>query len=488
MVLCRHVLSTVILLRGAKQILAGNCGLTVSGAEAPDAKFEPLRVGDPDAVDLEDLLFSEPSAHDWGNIRRHCTPGDGDSDSCLTFGIDEWKSSSFQVLIHEGVGGRPCEEDYALVAETCGGQVACQNIEGQIRIVGFAGELGGQTDLTKLSGLPYLSAAVLRGPAKSDFEGHSWPLLRFLRLEAPSRDVVQTVAKALQGPPGRQLRSLQIYGRQDVLRWTPVDLAEFCGLDLVHFTAFVIHVAGGALPECWNKMRNLRNFYCSNCMMSHPPTALRGLQSLRSFVAFRQWEMIPCALQRLSRGGCKASWETRHLFKDGGRATSTGRWEDFQEGPSFLCPQHSFGFAFEEFVKLGWSNIEKVWLDGNFLTGKIPEDIALRWPKLKSLDLYDNDLEGPLPESLGTLPFVKLQLHANNFAGTVPHNVWRLTQRPHLLLGLQENINLTGCTSAKTHWERGVPGTAGAGSPLGGPRAGASHKLSEATSFSCYCK
>ena len=36
------------------------------------------------------------------------------------------------------------------------GQVACQNIEGQIRIVGFTGELGGQTDLTKLSGLPYL--------------------------------------------------------------------------------------------------------------------------------------------------------------------------------------------------------------------------------------------------------------------------------------------------------------------------------------------
>jgi len=169
--------------------------------------------------------------------------------------------------------------------------------------------------------------------------------------------------------------------------------------------------------------------------------------------------MVPCALQRLSRGGCKASWETRHLFKDGGRATSTGTWEDFQEGPSFLCPQHSFGFAFEEFVKLGWSNIEEVWLDGNFLTGKIPDDIALRWPRLKSLDLYDNDLEGPLPESLGTLPFVKLQLHANNFEGRVPQNVWRLTQRPHLLLGLQENINLTGCASVG-HWQHGVPGTA----------------------------
>lgn len=26
----------------------------------------------------------------------------------------------------------------------------------------------------------------------------------------------------------------------------------------------------------------------------------------------------------------------------------------------------------QEFVKLGWSNIRKVWLDGNFLTGTIP--------------------------------------------------------------------------------------------------------------------
>ena len=29
--------------------------IPISGAEAPDAKFEPLRVGDPDAVDLEDV-------------------------------------------------------------------------------------------------------------------------------------------------------------------------------------------------------------------------------------------------------------------------------------------------------------------------------------------------------------------------------------------------------------------------------------------------
>ena len=27
----------------------------ISGTDAPDEKFEPLRVGDPDAVDLEDV-------------------------------------------------------------------------------------------------------------------------------------------------------------------------------------------------------------------------------------------------------------------------------------------------------------------------------------------------------------------------------------------------------------------------------------------------
>ncbi|CAE7488557.1 ERL2, partial [Symbiodinium pilosum] len=406
-----------------------------------------------------DLLFSEPSREEWEHIQRHCMSGE--SNSCLTFGIQDWSLHSFNALVYQGVDGKPCEEDFALVPEVCGGQVACQIFDGQSRIVGFLGELGDKTDLTKLSRLPHLSAAVLRGPSKYDLQGHSWPLLRFLRLEAPTKGALRVAAAALRGPAGRQVRTLQIYGRQDLLHWTPVDLADFCGLDLYSFSAFVIQVEGGALPDCWSRMRNLQNFYCSNCMMSKPPAALRGLQSLRSFVAFRQWEMVPCAVKRLpaAEAACKASWETRHLHKEGRRAESTGKWDDFQEGPSLICPEHAFGFGFEEFVNLGWTNIEKVWLDGNFLTGQVPEDIAKKWPNLRSLDLYDNDLEGSLPESLGSLSFVKLQLHANRFSGKVPRSVWKLTTQPHLILGLQENLNLTGCAPPLHQWKGGVPGT-----------------------------
>ena len=62
----------------------------------------------------------------------------------------------------------------------------------------------------------------------------------------------------------------------------------------------------------------------------------------------------------------------------------------------------------------------QVWLDGNFLTGTIPADIATRWPELQSLDLYDNDLTGAIPAGLGELAWHKLQLHSNNLTGEVP--------------------------------------------------------------------
>ena len=38
---------------------------------------------------IEDLLFSEPSREEWEHIQRHCMSGE--SNSCLTFGIQDWK-------------------------------------------------------------------------------------------------------------------------------------------------------------------------------------------------------------------------------------------------------------------------------------------------------------------------------------------------------------------------------------------------------------
>ncbi|CAK8990127.1 unnamed protein product [Durusdinium trenchii] len=303
--------------------------------------------------------------------------------------------------------------------------------------------------------LPHLFALTLHNANEKAVKGIANSTLEFLRLVQPQAGAVE----ALFAPT--TLRSIQIHGIQDQRRWTRTDLTSLCAFDLAHFSAFVIQVVGGTLPHCWSRMKNLRTFYCSNCMMSLPPTALRDLSSLNSFVAFRQWEMVPCALLHVENSGCKASWETRHATKDGkkGMAESTGHWDNFQEGPSFLCPAASYSFAFEEFLQLGWRNLRKLWLDGNFLTGVIPENIAVVWPHLESLDLYDNNLEGPIPASLGTLPFVKLQLQSNDFSGQVPKSVLRLAERPNILLGLQENPNLEGCAPLVGHWQNGIPGT-----------------------------
>jgi len=124
---------------------------------------------------------------------------------------------------------------------------------------------------------------------------------------------------------------------------------------------------------------------------------------------------------------------------------SSGAWDDFQEGVSFLCEESSYSFPFKDFVDLGWTNVEKVWLDGNFLTGEIPEYIARAWPSLQSLDLYDNRLEGQIPESLGQLDLVKLQLQANNFSGVLPDSVANLLRTRSIVLGLSANPELKGC-------------------------------------------
>ncbi|CAJ1337910.1 unnamed protein product [Effrenium voratum] len=443
-----HPLAQLLVILGVPQSGGSSCGVTIPRAPgAPSALLEPLRVGEPDDLDLEDMLFSDPEPRDWENILRRCSQG---GESCRTFGIEEWNLTSFNVLRHQGVTGKPCAEDFAVVQRMCGGPVACREIDGKRRVVGFSGE--GRPDLNALSQLPHLFALELHGPRREDLQGQ-WPQsLRVLRLVAPHTGAL-TLAPTL--------RSLQIHGRQDNLRWTKIDFAALCGLNLTYFVAFAIEVAGGTLPDCWAGMKHLRNFYCSNCMMRLPPTALRGLHSLRSFVAFRQWEMIPCALRHVANASaCKASWETQHETKghwSGDAANSD--WGDFQEGPSFLCPEFSFSFPFEEFLKLDWPNIQKVWLDGNFLTGRIPENIGDLWPKLESLDLYDNNLEGPVPASLGSLPFLKLQLHGNRLEGRVPEPVMRLLDREHIQLGLQENPLLEGCAPQVGHWTNGIPGT-----------------------------
>ena len=373
--------------------------------------------------------------------------------------MEHWNLTSFWYLFINA-HGEPCEEDFAVIPESCGGRIACGWIEGRLRIVAMEILPEDHELLTrgKVHALPHLFSVLLHEATPETVRGlFMLPALQLLRLDFPAAGAVET----LRDHSTSRLRSLQIHGRQDRLHWTRVDLSALCSLDLLHFRAYAIQVLGGTLPNCWQRMTQLRTFYCSNCMMHLPPTALRNLTSLTSFVAFRQWEMIPCALQHVNSTNCKASWETRHATKTDEDALrdSTGAWSDFQEGPSFICPAASYAFPFEEFVKLGWSNIRKVWLDGNFLTGTIPDNIAEVWPKLESLDLYDNNLEGSIPDSLGRLAFVKLQLQGNRFSGRVPKSVLRLAHRANIMLGLQENPDLQGCSPDIGHWSNGIPGT-----------------------------
>eukprot|EP00931_Biecheleriopsis_adriatica_P076264 TRINITY_DN49996_c0_g1_i1.p1 TRINITY_DN49996_c0_g1~~TRINITY_DN49996_c0_g1_i1.p1 ORF type:complete len:477 (+),score=116.50 TRINITY_DN49996_c0_g1_i1:29-1432(+) len=436
-----------------------NCGVDVPRVPgAPDWQWQPLRSGNSDALDLEDQLFSELEGKEWSELLETCA---GEASPCFAFGVEQWNLTNFHSLAQEGLrdGQRPCDEDFAAVPALCGDSAVCKLLEGKVRIVALkAAELTPEA-LKRWSKLPFLSALELRmSLLDQDFGALKLPSsVRVVMLEDLPSQAYSKVAPLLRGSG---VRSLHLRPRQNRKHWTKVNLAHFCGLDLLHFTGFVIDVDGSAIPECWSKMKNLRSFYCSNCMMSSVPTALKGLQSLRSFVAFRQSEMVPCKVKTAKDpAACKASWETRHGFKEGGLRESSGEWGDFQEGPSFLCPESSFSFPFQEIVELGWSNVQKVWLDGNFLTGPIPENIAEMWPQLRSLDLYDNNLQGPIPQSLGQLPFVKLQLHDNNFSGTLPESVMSLAGRPQIVLGLSGNPHLQGCAPAAGEWQRGVPGT-----------------------------
>lgn len=158
-----------------------------------------------------------------------------------------------------------------------------------------------------------------------------------------------------------RLQSLMLAGKQDVERWLPLDLSIFCGLrDLRRFSAYVFDV--GRIPECWGEMELLESFYCTNCMMTAPPTALRGSLALRSFVAFRQSEMTPCVYRRVFHENpkCRLSWESKALLKGnawasaGGRVSESGkRRTKSEEGgrpnvlraPRLMCWRHPRGIA-----------------------------------------------------------------------------------------------------------------------------------------------
>ncbi|KAJ7520237.1 hypothetical protein O6H91_20G073600 [Diphasiastrum complanatum] len=84
------------------------------------------------------------------------------------------------------------------------------------------------------------------------------------------------------------------------------------------------------------------------------------------------------------------------------------------------------------------TTLTTLWLDGNNLTGVIPDLSSLS--NLQSLHLQNNQITGPIPNSLSKLPNLKeLFLQNNNLNGSIPQDlannaslVFRYSGNPHL--------------------------------------------------------
>ena len=101
---------------------------------------------------------------------------------------------------------------------------------------------------------------------------------------------------------------------------------------------------------------------------------LRGLPNLKSLVAFRQHEVL-AVHHACDMPGCRPSYESlcgQHHTEEG----------------SFLCPQYSLAHTVSQIVDMNWNSMQKLWLDGLFLTGTIPDTLTERMPDLVSLGLY----------------------------------------------------------------------------------------------------
>ncbi|KAL3685569.1 hypothetical protein R1sor_003591 [Riccia sorocarpa] len=85
----------------------------------------------------------------------------------------------------------------------------------------------------------------------------------------------------------------------------------------------------------------------------------------------------------------------------------------------------------------GLTKLTQLALDGNKLTGSIPDLSALT--KLTNLQLHNNSLSGPIPEFLGSLPLNVLTLDNNLFEGKLPASLQEKVDAGVLTLSAANN-------------------------------------------------
>lgn len=325
--------------------------------------------------------------------------------------------------------------------------------------------------LAQLSALRGLSVSIgrhTRVPATDDeLERLHWPELEALSFHI--NDHVDTSRERfLNKVLGAQttLRALHVQpSKYDDFQF---DLASLCGLvemQILQLADMNIHY----VPDCFSRFTNLRYLYLPCNYLTEAPKALTGLPELVAVVAFRQGEYTPCHLKsrgnhqvprdlrdrqvlQQTYGTCKSIWESKagldRPFRPGGG-----------DNARVICPWVAIRGSIKDWLDLGWPKIQKLWLDGNFISGKLPEDLPTVWPHMQSLDLYNNELEGSIPASWAALRWDKLQLHDNHLSGPVPPELFGTRC---CWFNIAWNRNLSGCVPPGTMKQpklRGLVGT-----------------------------
>ncbi|KAJ4979914.1 hypothetical protein NE237_010694 [Protea cynaroides] len=110
----------------------------------------------------------------------------------------------------------------------------------------------------------------------------------------------------------------------------------------------------------------------------------------------------------------------------------------------FLSRKNLTGNIPSELTNL--TSLAELWLDGNSLTGPVPDFSGC--VNLKIIHLENNQLTGELPSSLADLPGLKeLYLQNNSLSGTVPSSLLK----KNLILNYSGNINLHKGGNRQSH-------------------------------------
>lgn len=81
------------------------------------------------------------------------------------------------------------------------------------------------------------------------------------------------------------------------------------------------------------------------------------------------------------------------------------------------------------------SSLHELWFARNRVNGSLPESLFSQNTEIQSFIAYGNQLTGSLPSSIGQLRnLVKLQLHENAFASTLPNELFSDTALQELRL------------------------------------------------------